>query len=339
MNHVPLQRVGPLACLPEVLGDLGASVEAAFAGSGISPDVLQPDARLPYPALIGLLEKAALVAGCPHLGLLVGARNDHRALGPVGEMMACAPTLGDAFRDYVGVQIGYSRGAVVYLQRSGDDYLVGYGLYTGGIGRQVHDLVAAMGVNFVRSLTGGQVQPRQVLLGTEPPARLAHHRNLLRAPVLFDQEHTGILIAGRDMGHPLPGAHAQRRQRLRTAIETMLRGDLGDVAGQVRHILRPRLMTGEADREAVAREMGLSSRTLARHIARSGTSFEAIKDDVRFAVARELLSLTRMPVGRIAEVLAYATNSAFDHAFRRWSDMTPSDFRRAAHEEAGTPGA
>ncbi|MCK0209888.1 AraC family transcriptional regulator [Starkeya koreensis] len=89
-------------------------------------------------------------------------------------------------------------------------------------------------------------------------------------------------------------------------------------------------MTGEADREAVAREMGMGPRTLARHLARSGTSFEAIKDEVRFAIARELLTLTRLPVGRIAEALSYSANSAFDHAFRRWADMAPTDFRRAA---------
>ncbi|MCK0209890.1 AraC family transcriptional regulator [Starkeya koreensis] len=208
MNHVPLQRVGPLACLPEVLKDLCVSPEAAFAGSGIAPDALQPDARLAYTALIGLLERSAVVARCPHLGLLVGGRSDHRALGQVGEMMASAPTLGDAFRDYVGVQIGYSRGAVVYLQRSGDDCLIGYGLYAASGGRQVHDLVAAMGVNLVRSLTGGQVQARHVLIGAGRPSQLAHHRKILRAPILFDQEHTGVVIAGGDMDHPLPGAHA-----------------------------------------------------------------------------------------------------------------------------------
>lgn len=328
MSHIPLQRVGPLAFLPAVLRDLDVSLESAFAGSGITADALQPDARMAYSDLVTLLERSAVVARCPHLGLLVGARSDYRALGPVGEMMACAPTLGDAFRDYVSVQIGYSRAALVYLQRVGDDFLIGYGLYAaGGLGRQVHDLVAAMGVNLVRSLTGGQVQPLRVLISAATPARASDYRQVLRATALFDQEHTGLIIAGRDMELPLPGAQPARRQQLRASIRTMMSGDIDDVAAQVRHFLRPRLMIGEADREAIAREMGLGPRTLARRLARSGTSFEAIKDEVRFAIARELLALTRLPVGRIAEALSYSTNSAFDHAFKRWSDISPTEFR------------
>ncbi|MFT0858590.1 AraC family transcriptional regulator ligand-binding domain-containing protein [Ancylobacter sp. G4_0304] len=328
MNHIPAQRVGPLAALPGLLEEFGVSLDDAFAGSGIAPAELVPDARFAYPVLAALLERSAVLAHCPHLGLLVGARNDHRCLGPIGEMMASAPTLGDAFRDYIGLQIGYSRGAVVYLQNIGDDYLIGYGLYADpGTGRQIHDLVLALGCNMVRSLTGGRANPLRTLASVGQPATIAPYRSLLKTTTLFDQEHTAVMVSARDMALPLPGADPARRQQLRDSIQKMLRGDLDDIAAQVRHILRPRLMTGEADRESVARELGLGGRTLARHLARTGTSFEAIKDEVRFTIARELLARTCLPIGRIAEALAYSANSTFDHAFTRWAGMAPSQWR------------
>lgn len=321
--------MGPVAELPGLLGELGVSLEEAFAGSDIEPDQLVPDARFAYPSLVGLIERSAQVARCPHLGLLLGARSDHRALGVVGEMMATAPTLGDAFRDYVGLQIGYSRGAVVYLQRVDDGYLVGYGLYDAGtgLGRQVYDLVVAMGCNMARALTGGRAQPLRVLECVGQPDNAALYRNVFKTTAVFDQEQTGIVIAAHDMALPLPGADPARRLQLRAAIQKMARGDLEDVAAQVRHALRPRLMLGEADRDAVARELGLGPRTLARRLARSGASFEAIKDEVRFTVARELLALTRLPVGRIAAALSYSANSAFDHAFLRWAGVATSQWR------------
>ncbi|WP_139282555.1 AraC family transcriptional regulator [Pseudoxanthobacter soli] len=325
--------------LPAVLEALGVDVEEAFADSGIAPAALVPDARFAFSALVGLLERSAILARCPHLGLLVGARTDHGSLGIVGEMMACAPTLGDAFRDYVGVQIGYSRGAVVYLQTVGEDYLVGYGLYAAGCsGRVVQDLVVAMGCNMVRVLTGGRAQPAEVLLGTTRPANLSPYRSILKTDVVFDQEQTGIVIAARDIDLPLPGADPARNRQLRAEIRRRLHEDLGDVAAQVRHLLRPRLMTGEASRDAVAHEMGLIPRTLARHLARAGTSFEAIRDEVRFAVACDLLALTRLPIGRIAEALSYSTNSTFDHAFTRWAGMAPSQWR-ATHSGGRSRGS
>lgn len=338
MANVPSQRVGPLAVLPAVLEALGVDVEEAFAGSGIAPAALVPDARFAFSTLVGLLERSAVLARCPHLGLLVGARTDHGSLGIVGEMMACAPTLGDAFRDYVGVQIGYSRGAVVYLQTVGEDYLVGYGLYAAGCsGRVVQDLVVAMGCNMVRVLTGGKAQPAEVLLGTTRPANLSPYRSILKTDVVFDQEQTGIVIAARDIALPLPGADPARHRQLRAEIRRRLHEDLGDVAAQVRHLLRPRLMTGEASRDAVAHEMGLIPRTLARHLARADTSFEAIRDEVRFAVACDLLALTRLPIGRIAEALSYSANSTFDHAFTRWAGMAPSQWR-ATHSGGRSRG-
>ncbi|MBS7538879.1 AraC family transcriptional regulator [Ancylobacter lacus] len=335
MKNVPSQRVGPVAELPALLGELGVSLEEAFAGSGLTPEALQPEARLPFPALAGLIEHSARLARCPHLGLLLGARNDHRALGIIGEMMACAPTLGEALRDYVGLQLGYSRGAVAYLQRSGDDAIIGYGLYDAGAGRdrQVYDLVVAMGCNLVRSLSGGKAQPVRALQCVGPPDNPALYRSLLKTAISFDQEQTGLVVAGRDMALPLPGADPTRRLQLRAAIRTMVRGDLEDIAAQVRHTLRPRLMLDEADRDSVARELGFQPRTLARHLARVGTSFEAIKDEVRFTVARELLALTRLPVGRIAEALSYSANSSFDHAFHRWTGMAPSQWRAEQQQD------
>lgn len=329
MTNVPSQRVGPVAELPALLGELGVSLDEAFADSDFTPDQLLPEARFAYPSLTGLIERCAKLAGCPHLGLLLGARSDHRALGLIGEMMVSAPTLGDAFRDYVGLQIGYSRGAVVYLQRSGDDYIVGYGLYHAGAshGRQIHDLVVAIGCNMVRALTAGRVQPLRVLESVGPPDNFAPYRSILKTTVAFDQEQTGIVIARHDMAMPLPGADPVRRLQLRTAIQNMVSGDLGDIAAQVRHAIRPRLMLDEADRGAIASQLNLEPRTLARQLARAGTSFEAIKDEVRFAVARELLALTRLPIGRVAEALSYSANSSFDHAFRRWAGVTPTQWR------------
>ena len=102
---------------------------------------------------------------------------------------------------------------------------------------------------------------------------------------------------------------------------------LEDIAAQVRRALRPRLMLDEDDRDAIAQVLGMGPRTLTRRLSAAGTTFEAIKDEMRFTVARELLALTRLPIGRVAETLAYADNSAFNHAFLRWAGISPSQWR------------
>lgn len=290
-----------------------------------------PEARFPLPMLLGVLEQAARVAGTPHLGLMLGARHHESALGVVGEMMARAATLGEALKDYVGMQLAYSRGATVYLQRVGGEYAIGYGVYDqqSAGSRQLYDLVVAVGCNLVRNLTGGAARPVRVLQCCRPPADPGYYTGVLKAPIAFDQEQTCIIISAADMALSLPRADAHERLRLREGLLRTLGPELGDLKARVRHALRPRLMIGEGSREAVTRDLGLNPRTLARQLAAAGTSFEAIKDEVRYAVARELLLLTELPVGRVGDALSYATHSAFDHAFRRWSGMSPSQWRVA----------
>lgn len=80
----------------------------------------------------------------------------------------------------------------------------------------------------------------------------------------------------------------------------------------------------------VAEHLGTTPRTLRRALAAEGASFEALKDRVRYAMAREVLALTTLPIGDIALTLDFATPSAFVRAFRRWAGQTPSAFRAGA---------
>lgn len=334
VQRTPMQRVGPIAHVPALLSEFGGSLDEALAETGLAPQDLVPEARLPMTSLVRLLERAARLTGRADFGLRLGERADHLSLGLIGEMMARAPTLGDALRDYVGLQIGYSRSATVYLQRHGDHVAIGYGIYDGPSpgGRQVYDLVTAVGCNMVRTLTAGKARPVRVLQCCRPPREGAAHVAVLRVPVQFDQEQTCIVLPAADLALPLPTANAAERTRLRDLARAAARGDLDDLSARVRHALRPRLMTGEAGRDQVARELAVSTRTLARQLAARGTTFEDIKDQVRGTVARELLALTELPIGRVAEALDYTTHSAFDHAFQRWTGTTPSRWRATQSE-------
>ena len=79
-------------------------------------------------------------------------------------------------------------------------------------------------------------------------------------------------------------------------------------------------------------------RRLRRALDREGTSFTALRDEVRYTVARELLSLTPLPVGDVALALNFADNSAFTHAFQLWSGTSPSEWRRTKSLEGGVRG-
>jgi AraC-like DNA-binding protein len=81
--------------------------------------------------------------------------------------------------------------------------------------------------------------------------------------------------------------------------------------------------------EGVARALGTSPRTLQRRLLEEGTSFRDVVEEVRAELARRYLG-ERVALHDVAFRLGYAEVSAFLRAFKRWTGMTPTQFRRAA---------
>lgn len=79
--------------------------------------------------------------------------------------------------------------------------------------------------------------------------------------------------------------------------------------------------------EQVCQEFEMHPRTFSRRLKETGTSFREERDRVRRTYARQLLSATRMPVAEIAAALGYRESSSFDHAFRRWENKSPAQWR------------
>lgn len=101
------------------------------------------------------------------------------------------------------------------------------------------------------------------------------------------------------------------------------------LSGQVRDLLVARL-ADPPDSDEVAATLHLSPRTFQRRLARDGTSFRALLDEVREQLAEELLMTGGLPVTEVAHRLGYVETSSFSQAFRRWKGVGPREWRRQA---------
>jgi AraC-like DNA-binding protein len=329
MNNVPLQRVAGLAGAPDLLRELGADPVEACAGLSIGLGELHPDAMIPFAEAMQLLANCERASGRDDFGAMLGARCDHLSLGPIGQLMQVAPTLGDAIRDYVRVQIGLSRGAAVYSYPLGDDVTLGFGIYARhhpGV-RQAYGFTMAVAANLVRALTGGKARISEVLLCHRAPADRARFERLLGAKARFDQYQSCVIFARVDLARSNPGADPARYESLSAQLAAMMQVDDFNPGVLLRHRIKPLLMQGCFSLEDVARALDLHPRTLNRRLLEAGTSFIAIRDEIRFRLAQELLALTDLPIGEIAAALSFSAHGNFVRAFRRWAGETPTQWR------------
>ena len=72
----------------------------------------------------------------------------------------------------------------------------------------------------------------------------------------------------------------------------------------------------------------LKQRTLQRRLKRAGLTFRDAVDQVRYEISLPLLHDRDHKLLDIALELGYSDAAHFIRAFRRWSGMTPSEFRR-----------
>ena len=83
------------------------------------------------------------------------------------------------------------------------------------------------------------------------------------------------------------------------------------------------------DIDFVAEKLNMSIRTLRRRLKEEGSTYRELLDEVRFGLAREYLGQTQLQMEEISSLLGYTESGNFSHAFRRWSGMSPRDWRSA----------
>jgi AraC-like DNA-binding protein len=335
-RHSPaMQSAAALTNLRPLLSELGTDLDAVLAGTGVTAEMIDPTRMIPYAATLAILENAARLTRCEDFGLRLGRRHDLATLGPLGALMRGAPTLGEALADFAAFQINNSTGASVYLHRSGDEVIWGYGIYDsrGVTSSVVHDLAIAAGRALMAELTQGMARPLEFCSTRPAPTNPAPWR-ALGAPFRFGQGETGIFLAKSDLAIPLPTVDHAGRNAMLAALASRTARAKWNWAERVRHELRPLLIEGRSGMDDMAARLGLHPRTLRRALAREATTFEAIRDQVRDTAARELLALTTRPMGDLAMTLDFASPNAFIRAFRRWNGCSPAAWRARRREAA-----
>lgn len=333
------QRATALTHLPPLLAELGTPLDEVLEGTGIASGDLVPDGFLPYAAVLALLDRAALVSGREDLGVLLAQRQSLTSLGPAGEVMRHASTLGEALNDYAQFQIWNCTGAAAYVYRTPEDFVFGYGIYdpAGVEAIQVHDMVLATGCMLLFILTEHRVQPVEIWSMRPAPAGPDPLRKFAGCPVRYGQEQSCIFLPPAAAAVQLPDGDRSRHAAALSQLAARAASAPWGKSGMVRHTLRGAFINGRTGMDDIAAHLHQHPRSLRRALDREGTTFTALRDEVRYTISRELLSLTPLLMRDIAMTLDFADTSAFTHAFRLWSGCSPTAWR--SEHAAATMGS
>jgi AraC-like DNA-binding protein len=86
------------------------------------------------------------------------------------------------------------------------------------------------------------------------------------------------------------------------------------------------LPKGAPDLDEIGASLHMGKRTLQRRLADEGVSFRDVVEDARRSLVLGALS-DGLSIGETARKIGFSDVRPFKRAFRRWTGMTPTEFR------------
>lgn len=195
-------------------------------------------------------------------------------------------------------------------------------------------------IGFVRLIRAfaPQAEPLWVGFEYEAPSYQDEYARVFGAStsVRFGQSYTSIVFDRAVLDQPSPHRDEDMHGALRVVAERRISSVLQrePFARRVRDQLVQQGAT-QADMPAVARALRLSVRSLRRRLSAEGRSYSAVAHEARAIVAKHMLRDSRRTIQETAYEMGFADTSTFHRAFKRWTGMTPNEFRDKEEEAKG----
>ncbi|MNM92299.1 HTH-type transcriptional regulator VirS [compost metagenome] len=165
---------------------------------------------------------------------------------------------------------------------------------------------------------------------------MAGYQAVFQCPVEFDQAFSGVLIDNAVLDTPLPQADAQlaRVHQQYAAARLAALSPPEALAQDLRRWIDSQLYGQVPTRSRAAQALGLTPRTLARRMQQQQLDFSGLLDEARRDAALHAVANTAQALADIGQSLGFAEPSTFWRAFKRWTGMTPAQWRRQAAARA-----
>jgi len=267
-------------------------------------------------------------------GLKLGSLFDAATHGPVGAATLSAPTLADALDVIVRfghVRTPFMRFTMTQNRQRAWLHFIDTDALTDVEVHPLHEATLVGVQSLLKPFFYDGFEGAIIEIDRPRPVYGDSYHDFLKGEIKFDCAQTAIsfdraLLAKRSPLEDIDQFHAAIRQlqAIADALETE-----DPLIWRIRQIIA---LNGDTPTLAmVARQLGLSDRTLVRRLGEAGTSYRALVDAHRRARADALLRDVALPIGEIGYQLGYGDLANFGRSCRRWFGMSPGQYRQMRH--------
>ncbi|MUG96123.1 helix-turn-helix domain-containing protein [Scytonema sp. UIC 10036] len=287
---------------------------------------------------IQLLEKLAVLNQDDFFGLHYGFTHHVSNFGILGYVLLNSATVGSALNSLVQYFGVWQQGTEIALTLDGNTAWLSYQVTDARISvrKQDAETAIAFAINSIRTLTRQHWYPKTVWLEHNSSKKALEYEQVLNAPVLFNQSINAIAMERELLKQKVPFADLSLLPILESRLhQFFVEKEVDDeLVTLVNRAIARSLPQGCLTVGDIAFSLGLSSRTLQRYLSDRNTTYKQLVDKTRYQLSLMYLKEPEFSLTEVALLLGYSELSAFNHAFRRWTGLTPNKYRHSIGVES-----
>jgi AraC-like DNA-binding protein len=321
----------------KVYGAAGGDVAALIARHDLPSDAAEVrEVDLSLDALDAIAEAAAAQSNDPNLGMHLAIRlprGSYGLLEYVGRSASTIRQAGERFLRYSTllndlVSFRFEDGRLSQRVEG----------HASCVGRQAGEMFIALAVRYLREMANEEWRPSRVGFAHRAPADVSEHESYFRSPITWGGGINFIEVPPDVLDRPVVTRDEMLFSVLDAQAQQLLasRPAKSDLLSKIRDAVRAVLEDGQPQLADVAKRMKMSPRTLQRRLGAEGTTFQDVVDSVREELARIYMAdeKRRYTIGELAYLLGFSEISALSRAFKRWTGMTPTQWRDRSNDLA-----
>lgn len=324
-------RAANFAGLAKMARSHGRDARGIVERHGMDAHVLvDPESLVAPQQVADTFEYCSTIFDDPLFGLRFGSMQDPEVFGCVTALCRSAPTVRAGIRCLIDfLPVVHAPDSEVLLIEGRDTaeltWMVNADM---GVNDQANYQAAMLNLKLLQAIGGPAFKPSWISLSAEPrKSDLPEIENMLGCKVIRQASRNSVAFPVRALEQPVPSANRLLYKLLGSYLQRVKSAHSPSLVERVESFIRGSLASGGCSIERCAEKTGMSVRTLKSRLAGESVRFSEMVEKQRETLARAHLADRRLSLDEIADRLGYGEQTSFGRAFKRWTGMTPQQFR------------
>ncbi len=298
--------------------------------AGFDDRLLQDaEARIGGDELEHLMQAAAVFTGDEYYGLHQGQIVEIEDMGVLGYVMMHSGNVGQALAAYQRYNaILSSQFNLDWEVRGSELHIRLFLLPSGQLSRHCAEDMTSTLYRLITRFTSRPIPLHGIAFAHAAPEDMKPYQQLFGIVPEFDADDHVLRLHKDVLDYPILYANS----KLREVFEAIANESLNELIDQESFssqvlLWMKKLPTTFPSLQLTAEAFHMSARTLQHRLKQEETSFNDLCALVRKEMAMRYLDKTDYSIGDIAYALHYSEPSAFQNAFKKWTGVTPGQYR------------